>query len=319
MGGGTPQGRKSFTKIKNFTEKDQVRIKYSLLGKEKKPMLSIYIGEDVYNQLTDGTEYKRIKATYIHGDMVVITPTNDDKGLIHRYNGSGMFKTTCVRISLGKIKGLKLNKRDFTNRVVEYSILYGGIDEPSNALRIDISNSKRIRFTVGSSMSKNKKINSDHPFFVKEKKGEPDKTQVFNTYEDTNLSYLSKPYIEKERYCSQLITPLGERVLGPSEEAVLTNTKADKKPNKETYIPRMEDKLDEIIRNQKLLEKEITELVSKNTDLNCRMSLILQEIEVFPKLIAQTDFLIVRLKRLTEEYEESLKNKSLFGKIFGKY
>lgn len=243
MSGNIPQVRKSFTKIKNFTEKDQVRIKYSLLGKEKKLMLSVYIGEDVYNQLTDGKEYKRLNTTYIPGDMVVISPTNDDKGLIHRYNGSGMFKTTCVRISLGKMKGLKLSKRDLTNRVVEYSVLHGGIDEPSNALRIDISNSKKIRFTV-----------------KPQEKLDADKTQVFNTYEDTNLGYLSKPYIEKERYCSQLITPLGERVLGPSEETVLTNTKADKS----TYIPRMDHKLDEInekvdeiIKNQKSLSEAI--------------------------------------------------------------
>ena len=39
MGGGTP--RKSYTKIKNFTEKDQVRVKYSHIGKDKKLMLSV--------------------------------------------------------------------------------------------------------------------------------------------------------------------------------------------------------------------------------------------------------------------------------------
>jgi hypothetical protein len=143
MSGNTPTERK-YTKIKNFTEKDQVRIKYSLLGKEKKLMLSVYIGEDVYNQLTEGKEYKRLITTYIPGDMLIVTPTNDEKeGLIHRYNGSGRFKTTCIRISLGRLKDLKLSKSDFKNRVVEYNMVYGGIDEPSNALRINISNRRK--------------------------------------------------------------------------------------------------------------------------------------------------------------------------------
>lgn len=150
MGAGTPQERKSYTKIKNFTEKDQVRIKYSKIGADKKLMLSVYIGEDVYKELTGGVEYKRINCKYIPNDMLVVTPTNNEKeGIIHRYNGSGMFKTTCLRISLGKMKDLKLSKHDFENRVVEYSIIHGGINEPNNALRIDISNSKKIRFTIG--------------------------------------------------------------------------------------------------------------------------------------------------------------------------
>lgn len=184
MSGNTPTERK-YTKIKNFTEKDQVRIKYSLLGKEKKPLLSVYIGEDVYNQLTEGKEYKRLITTYIPGDMLVVKPTNDEKeGLIHRYNGKGLFKTTCIRISLGKLKDLKLNKNDFKNRVVEYSMVYGGIDEASNALRIDISNSKKIRFTLKNNVTKQKevelkvikklcgepeKLTLDHPFLAKQK------------------------------------------------------------------------------------------------------------------------------------------------------
>ncbi len=150
MSGGIPKERKSYTKIKNFTEKDQVRIKYSKIGADKKLMLSVYIGEDVYKELTGGVEYKRINCKYIPSDMLVVTPTNNEKeGIIHRYNGSGMFKTTCLRISLGKMKDLKLSKHDFENRVVEYSIIHGGINEPNNALRIDISNSKKIRFTIG--------------------------------------------------------------------------------------------------------------------------------------------------------------------------
>jgi len=114
---------KIYSKIKNFTEKDQVRVKYSYIGKDKKLMLSVYIGEDVYNELTNGQTFKRLKVEYIPNDMVIITPTNEEKeGIVHRYNGKGLFKTTCVRLSLSSYKKLKISKKDFNNRVVEYNI-----------------------------------------------------------------------------------------------------------------------------------------------------------------------------------------------------
>ncbi len=276
MGGGTPQGRKSFTKIKNFTEKDQVRIKHSLLGKEKKPILSVYIGEDVYNQLTDGKEYKRLNVTYIRSDMVVISPTNDDKGLIHRYNGSGMFKTTCVRFSLGKIKGLKLSKRDFTNKVVEYSILYGGIDEPSNALRIDISNSKKIRFTV-----------------KPQEKLDADKKQVFNTYEDTNLGYLSKPYVENNI--------AKQKIEGAQIPYIPFND-----------LDEIHEKIYEVINNQKALAESMSFAIEL---LNTALVKEKDEFESpdTNKRIAMLEARFYILKLALEE-----KNKSLFEKIFGK-
>lgn len=136
MGGGTP--RKSYTKIKNFTEKDQVRIKYSHIGKDKKLMLSVYIGEDVYNQLTGGQNFKRLKVEYIPNDMVIIKPTNDKKeGIVHRYNGKGLFKTTCVRLSLSSYKTLKVRKKDFNNRVVKYTI-------NNQRLNVDLIDKKMI-------------------------------------------------------------------------------------------------------------------------------------------------------------------------------
>lgn len=272
MKGGKPQGRKSFTKIKNFTEKDQVRIKYSLLGKEKKLMLSVYIGEDVYNQLTDGREYKKINTTYIPGDMVVISPTNDNKGLTHRYNGSGMFKTTCVRISLGKFKGLKLSKRDFTNRVVEYSIIQTG-------------NEKELKIDISSNVNK-------------------------------------KP--EKERYSSQVFSPLG-KVYGPSEETVLTNTKADKKPDKSTYIPRMDHKLDEIQEKQEYIAKQVKDFNNTNHDISYRLSLLLQELEKNkekddhnrPDIDRRIAFLEARFSSVELRLDHLNNKKSLFERIFG--
>lgn len=279
MGGGIPQERKSYTKIKNFTEKDQVRIKYSLIGKEKKLMLSVYIGEDVYNQLTDGKEYKRLNTTYIPGDMVVISPTNDDKGLIHRYNGSGMFKTTCVRISLGKMKGLKLSKRDFTNRVVEYSVLHGGMDEDCNALRIDISNSKKIRFTV-----------TDQ------------KEQVFNTYEGSNLGYLSKPYIENNT--------AKQKIEGAPIPYIPFND-----------LDEINEKIDEIVKNQKSLVEAI---FSVHELLNSNLIKFKEKGEnELPFTHKRMDILDARCSRLEHTLEElnkklkSSDDKSLFERIFG--
>lgn len=137
--------RKSYTKIKNFTEKDQVRVKYSNIGKDKKLMLSVYIGEDVYNELTNGQNFKRLKVEYIPNYIVIITPTNEEKeGIVHRYNGKGMFKTTCVRLSLSSYKDLKIRKKDFNNRVVDYNIwldkahIYG-----CNKLKVDLIGDKR--------------------------------------------------------------------------------------------------------------------------------------------------------------------------------
>ena len=291
MKGGKPQGRKSFTKIKNFTEKDQVRIKHSLLGKEKKLMLSVYIGEDVYNQLTDGTEYKRLNVTYIRSDMVVISPTNDDKGLIHRYNGSGMFKTTCVRISLGKIKDLKLNKRDFTNRVVEYSIVQTGNEKE---LKIDISSNT------------NKKIISNKIYVdaVKhQEKLDADKKQVFNTYEDTNLGYLSKPYIEnniaKQKIAKQKIAK--QKIEGAQIPYIPFND-----------LDEIHEKIYEVINNQKALAESMslaiellnTALVKEKDDYNVSDN---------NRRIAMLEARFYRLELALEE-----KNKSLFGKIFGK-
>jgi len=281
MSGNTPTERK-YTKIKNFTEKDQVRIKYSLLGKEKKLMLSVYIGEDVYNQLTDGREYKRLNTTYIPGDMVVISPTNDDKGLIHRYNGRGMFKTTCVRISLGKMKGLKLSKRDFINRVVEYSVLYGGIDEPSNALRIDISNSKKIKFTLTNTdiiekdnVTKQKEVELKD---IRKLCGEPEKLTLDHLF-------LAKQKIEGE--------PIPYIPFNDLDEI---QEKIDK------LLKKHEDLAEAVVSIYELLNNELVRIKGKDefeSPDNRRIAM-----------------LEARFSRLELALED--KNKSLFEKLFGK-
>lgn len=282
MNGNTPTERK-YTKIKNFTEKDQVRIKYSLLGKEKKPLLSVYIGEDVYNQLTEGKEYKRLVTTYIPGDMLVVKPTNDEKeGLIHRYNGKGMFKTTCIRISLGKLKDLKLSKSDFKNRVVEYSMVYGGIDEASNALRIDISNSKKIRFTLKNTdiiekdnVTKQKEVELKD---IKKLCGEPEKLTL-------DHPFLAKHNIEVE----------------PS-----------------SYIPfnglaELDEKINGVLKNQEALAESMSFAIEL---LNIALVKGKEEFES-PDTNRRIAMLEARFSRL-ELTLENINSKSLFEKIFGK-
>lgn len=285
MGGGVPQERKSYTKIKNFTEKDQVRIKYSKIGADKKLMLSVYIGEDVYKELTGGVEYKRINFTYIPGDMIIITPTNDDKGLIHRYNGSGMFKTTCVRISLGKFKGLKLNKRDSENRVVEYSIIHGGINEPNNALRIDISNSKKIRFTIGK--------------------------------KDRNVG---KWPVENH---AATVPPLTDEILDSIKNNYILNTAKPKVEGEQIpYIPfndldEINEKLDKLVKNQEFLSEKLSSIVELLNVKEKQENIGKQESIFFHKITALIEVRINNLEKKLEEIN-SLDKKSLFERIFGK-
>lgn len=287
MGASLPQERKSYTKIKNFTEKDQVRIKYSKIGADKKLMLSVYIGEDVYKELTGGVEYKRINFTYIPGDMIIITPTNDDKGLIHRYNGSGMFKTTCVRISLGKFKDLKLNKRDSENRVVEYSIIHGGINEPNNALRIDISNSKKIRFTIG-------KRDRDAGKWPVENNDINVKEQVFNTYECSSLGYLAKQKVEAKPIYSK-------------EEVDRFSS----------YNSSANDKLDMLLLNQECLSEKLSSILELLNVKEKQENIDTQESIFFHKRIAIMEVRISKLEKQLETMNSKVE-KSLFERIFGK-
>ncbi len=288
MSGNIPQVRKSFTKIKNFTEKDQVRIKYSLLGKERKPMLSVYIGEDVYNQLTDGTEYKRLNVKYIRSDMVVISPTNDDKGLIHRYNGSGMFKTTCVRISLGKIKDLKLNKRDFTNRVVEYSIVQTGNEKE---LKIDISSNTNKKPGISNKLYVDgvEAVRSSY-IFSKDRGDFPH-----------NYPYIELTYTEADKK--------------PNKDTYIAKQKIE--GAQIPYIPfndldEIHEKIYEVINNQKALAESMslaiellnTALVKEKDDYNVSDN---------NRRIAMLEARFSRLELALEE-----KDKSLFEKIFGK-
>lgn len=332
MGGGTP--RKSYTKIKNFTEKDQVRIKYSYIGKDKKLMLSVYIGEDVYNELTGGQKYERLKVEYIPNDMVIITPTDNEKeGIVHRYNGKGLFKTTCVRLSLSSYKTLKVRKKDFNNRVVGYMFSDRSYYK---CLNVDLIGSKKPRFVskfdvdseyldcldvlkdskgieVGldedyeNDMSRWKYIHSGKPLNI----SVPDFNDIREDIDDKFL--IIEERLEKriqllesllKEFTDQPLPPLK-----PSEENSLDIDILKKISNNITDV--MNFKLSKI-------ESGINELIIKNIDLISRLNLLLQKLEDKTADPEYMSFRFMEIKDLLNQIKKSHEHKSLFERIFGK-
>lgn len=354
MGGGTP--RKSYTKIKNFTEKDQVRIKYSHIGKDKKLMLSVYIGEEVYKALTGGLNYERLKVEYIPNDMVIITPTDNKKeGIVHRYNGKGLFKTTCLRLSLSSYKTLKIRKKDFNNRVVEYNIwfdtahIYG-----CNKLRVDLIGSKKPRFInkvdlndiVPQDYVSNSKIK---PLDISAPEEYMDDTRMFVSHHflnDVRDAIENKLLDMEERFEKRIkeqedyflkkfethitgsfttrLNILEENVKFLSNAVEINVSATPPKELDNNTLKQLFNNVNDVM-NFKLskIESEINELIIKNVDLNSRLSLLLQELESRANCLKAVDteymsFRFSEIKDLLNEIKKSHENKSLFERIFGK-
>lgn len=316
MGGGTP--RKSYTKIKNFTEKDQVRIKYSHIGKDKKLMLSVYIGEDVYNELTNGQNFKRLKVEYIPNDMVIITPTDNEKeGIVHRYNGKGLFKTTCVRLSLSSYKTLKVRKKDFNNRIVGY--LFSSRSD-SKCLNVDLIGDKRkskfihdnaIRENIEKERYSSKLIctleDLTKPIII----SAPDyndmptreyidgPTPMFVSHDFLNdvrdaienrLLDMEERFEKRMREIESLLEEFMDRPLGPLKPSKENNLDID------TFKQLIGKTSDEMKIRFSNVEKAIVELDIKNSDIKSKLTIILS-------LISN---------------KKSHEDKSLFERIFGK-
>lgn len=298
--------RKSYTKIKNFTEKDQVRIKYSHIGKDKKLMLSVYIGEEVYKALTGGLKYERLKVEYIPNDMVIITPTDNEKeGIIHRYNGKGLFKTTCVRLSLSSYKNLKIRKKDFNNRVVEYNIwfdtahIYG-----CNKLNVDLIGSKKPRFINKVDLSdvapQSYVSNVDlKPLKISTEEENIDDASMFVSHHFLNdvrdaienrLLAMEERFEKRMQEIESLLEEFMDQPLRPL------------KPSKENSldIDTLKQVVGKISDEMKIrfsgLEKAIVDFEIKNSDIKSKLTII--------------------LSLLTNK--KSDENKSLFERIFGK-
>lgn len=318
MGGGTP--RKSYTKIKNFTEKDQVRVKYSHIGKDKKLMLSVYIGEEVYNELTGGQKYERLKVEYIPNDMVIITPTDNEKeGIVHRYNGKGLFKTTCVRLSLSSYKKLKIRKKDFNNRVVEYEIwwdtanIYG-----CNRLMVNLIGNKKESFVFTDPVQ----VHKEFVDLVKSTEVDtsiPDQLRagleaIRKNYEDDDSMFVSHDFLNdvrdaienrlldtEERFEKRIQTI--ESLLKEFMDQPLHPLKADKGNSLKQLLGKATDEMN--IRFSKA-EKELA-------IINSRLGLFVQ--------INDPDYISYHfreIKDLLNEIKKSHGNKSLMKKIFGK-
>ena len=289
--------RKSYTKIKNFTEKDQVRIKYSHIGKDKKLMLSVYIGEDVYNELTNGYNFKRLKVEYIPNDMVIITPTNDEKeGVVHRYNGKGMFKTTCVRLSLSSYKTLKVRKKDFNNRVVSYSIVDSPYGMIYRCLNVDLIGDKRKSITPTDPIIKVYKE------FTATQNIKPIEISAPDYNDMPSREYIDGPtpmYVSHD-FLNDVRDTIENRLLGIEErfeKRVQEIESLLKEFMDQPLRPLKADKgNDEMKTRFSNLEKAIVELDIKNSDIKSKLSIILN---------------LLSSKKPHE-------NKSLFERIFGK-
>lgn len=294
MGGSTT--RKSYTKIKNFTEKDQVRIKYSHIGKDKKLMLSVYIGEDVYNELTNGMNFKRLKVEYIPNDMVIITPTNEEKeGIVHRYNGKGMFKTTCVRLSLSSYKTLKIRKKDFNNRVVEYTI-------NNHRLNIDLIGDKRKKITPTDPIKVHKEF-AHRPFIESIK---PIEISAPDYQDMPSREYIDGPtpmYVSHD-FLNDIRDTIENRLLGIEERFEKRIQEIEsllKEFMDQPLRPLKADKgninpIDIVKDSINAMGKEIVELNTKLFNIESKINVLLQK----------------------AEFKNCHENKSLMEKIFGK-
>lgn len=336
--------RKSYTKIKNFTEKDQVRIKYSHIGKDKKLMLSVYIGEDVYNELTNGYNFKRLKIEYIPNDMVIITPTNEEKeAVLHRYNGKGMFKTTCVRLSLSSYKTLKLRKKDFNNRVVGYNIwldkahIYGcnklnvdliGDKRKSkfihdNAIKENIEKERYSSQLISPSCSFKKPIEISAPDYQdmpsRVYKEDMDSMIVTHHYLNDVRDTIENRLLDMEERFEKRVQSI-ETLLKEFMDQPLRPLKADKGNTLDIdSLKQLLGKANDVMNFRfSKIESEINELIIKNVELNNRLSLLLQKLEDKTADHEYMSFRFMEIKDLLNQIKKSHRDKSLMEKIFGK-
>lgn len=327
--------RKSYTKIKNFTEKDQVRVKYSYIGKDKKLMLSVYIGEDVYNELTNGQTFKRLQVKYIPNDMVIITPTDNEKeGIVHRYNGKGLFKTTCVRLSLSSYKTLKVRKKDFNNKVVEYNILKNIAG--SNKLRVDLIGSKKQRFVnkvdindvVPQSYVSNSKIK---PLDISAPEEYMDDTCMFVSHHFLNdvRDTIENRLLDMEERFEKRIKEQEDYFLKKFETHI-TGTFATRLNILEENVKFLSNAVEINVSATSPKELDIDtlkQLFDKITDtMNFKLSKVesgINELESRVNCLkaVDTEYMSYRfseIKDLLNEIKKSHENKSLFERIFGK-
>lgn len=331
---------KIYSKIKNFTEKDQVRVKYSYIGKDKKLMLSVYIGEDVYNELTNGQTFKRLKVEYIPNDMVIITPTNEEKkGIVHRYNGKGLFKTTCVRLSLSSYKKLKISKKDFNNRVVGY--LFASRSD-GKCLNVDlIGNKRKSKFIHDNAIREIINLDNIVPQdYVSNSKIKP--LEISAPKEVTSDHFLNEVFNDVIDYKPMFVT---HHFLNDVRDAI------------ESRLLGIEERFEKRIQNLEYLEQRITEVEDKIEELDSLLTSIeghhddrigtlekenSLDIDTFKQLIGKSsDEMKIRFSNLEKTILEletknvdiksrlsiiinllsdkkSHEHKSLFEKIFGK-
>lgn len=141
-----------FTKIKNFTENNEVRIKTSILKGKITNKLTIYIGKDIVEKHFSESNYvnvKIVKDKLGKNDIYLSKAVNDPKIKKYKFSitGNGTCQTRKLLISMPK--GIDMN-----NYIDNKKVVYSNID---NTLILHID-SKKLKIKQANKTNKNKLI-----------------------------------------------------------------------------------------------------------------------------------------------------------------
>lgn len=309
----------TFTKIKNFTEKDEIRIKAAgkyIENNTKSGQLAIYIGGEVY--LNFFGDDKKIDITYGYSPItkertILLSKLKEGKkGYSSHITGNGHNQTRKLVISVGKYF---INKNDYNNKPVSYVVNKNGEIE----LYIDNIYSKRktkdkVYFEGG-------EVNVNDIASKIAKNIKPNKTKVFKD----NREIIVEPgrYINIEQDFNELIFKelkyLKEQVYLINEKTIeffktinfSINTKLDKQATdlKEYFLVNNIELMKEII-NSKGYDKNDIESKPKIT-----MDLI--RVIINEELKNTLNFYDKKIELKLKRYDENKDKRSLFSRIFG--
>jgi hypothetical protein len=342
----------TFTKIKNFTEKDEIRIKAAGKYTEnntKSGQLAIYIGGEVY--LNFFGDDKKIDITYGYSPItkertILLSKLKEGKkGYSSHITGNGHNQTRKLVISVGKYF---INKNDYNNKPVNYVVNKNGEIE----LYIDNIYSKRktkdkVYFEGG-------EVNVNDIASKIAKNIKPKKTKVFK--DNRELSVEPGKYINIEPEFNELILKelkyLKEQVdlineknkyLGGELRAVNVLLKEQNShlgyiKNMELYLKdvhtfcledlsqvkdvicnipasynRLTDKIDSKIKDCDTDDK-VNTFYKTNPNANIPDTNLVHNIELI-KIIINSE-----MRKIIKEYDKNAENKdkrSLFSRIFG--
>ena len=319
----------TFTKIKNFTEKDEIRIKAAgkyIENNTKSGQLAIYIGGEVY--LNFFGDDKKIDITYGYSPItkertILLSKLKEGKkGYSSHITGNGRNQTRKLVISVDKYF---INKNDYNNKPVSYVVNKNGEIE----LYIDNIYSKRktkdkVYFEGG-------EVNVNDVASKIAKNIKPKTTKVFKDNKEIILEPGNYINIEQEKISNELILKelnyLKEQVDLINEKTnqyfktinLCIDTKLDKQSTDiKAYF-------DEIIRYVKILKIKIDtkgydkndtdyNFYKTNQNANIPDTNLVHNIELI-KIVINSE-----MRKIIKEYDKNTEKKdkrSLFSRIFG--